>query len=232
MRSKIQTGLLVGGLGLLLVTNPIAVDAAARMSGDGIIRITGKGILNGSVTTWDIRDGSLKAKDFKAGQLPVGPQGPQGDTGKAGPKGDQGDQGIAGPPGPGEAASPYVWTVDVPAGPGGFASVTSTGAIPAETRVDPVRVEVTGLTANCAGQLRVILTATGSGVIVTSLMYDSTGQLIQDAVLPLYTSGQQRRLIASTECTDGGQSAPAPGLTLKFYFQTTDLDSDNPAPFS
>ena len=41
-----------------------------------------------------VKDGSLLAKDFKAGQLPTGLQGPQGAQGQQGPQGKQG------PPGP------------------------------------------------------------------------------------------------------------------------------------
>jgi hypothetical protein len=37
-----------------------------------------------------VRDSSLLAKDFKAGQLPAGPQGPQGETGATGLQGPAG----------------------------------------------------------------------------------------------------------------------------------------------
>src|SRR4051794_38465702 len=37
-----------------------------------------------SVTTREVKDGSLLAKDFKAGQLPRGPAGPKGDPGASG----------------------------------------------------------------------------------------------------------------------------------------------------
>jgi hypothetical protein len=49
--------------------------------------------LKGSaVTGLKVKDGTLMAADFKAGQLPAGSQGPQG---PAGPKGDKGDPGIS-----------------------------------------------------------------------------------------------------------------------------------------
>jgi hypothetical protein len=38
-------------------------------------------LARGAVTSSTVRDGSLLSKDFKAGQLPAGPQGPQGPTG-------------------------------------------------------------------------------------------------------------------------------------------------------
>jgi len=48
-----------------------------------------------AVTSRKVRNGSLLSADFRAGQLPAGPQGPKGDTG---PKGDPGQQGPAGTP--------------------------------------------------------------------------------------------------------------------------------------
>src|SRR3954452_5581236 len=47
----------------------------------------------GSVTSAKVRDHSLKAVDFKPGQLPAGPK---GDTGPMGPKGDAGPNGAPG----------------------------------------------------------------------------------------------------------------------------------------
>ncbi|HKB20819.1 MAG TPA: hypothetical protein VKC65_07365 [Gaiellaceae bacterium] len=43
-----------------------------------------------AVTSAKVRDGSLRAADFGAGQLPAGPQGPKGDTGDRGAQGDPG----------------------------------------------------------------------------------------------------------------------------------------------
>ena len=51
-----------------------------------------------AVTGLKVKDGTLAAADFKAGQLPAGPQGPKGDKGDAGPQGLTGEQGIAGRP--------------------------------------------------------------------------------------------------------------------------------------
>ena len=46
-----------------------------------------------AVTSVKVKNGSLLAADFKAGQLPSGPQGPKGDPGPQGPKGDAGAPG-------------------------------------------------------------------------------------------------------------------------------------------
>lgn len=60
----------------------------------------------GAVVSSKVRDGSLRARDFAAGELPAGergatgPQGPQGPAGASGPQGPAGPTGAAGPQGP------------------------------------------------------------------------------------------------------------------------------------
>jgi hypothetical protein len=49
-----------------------------------------------AVVSSKVKDGSLLATDFKAGQLPAGPPGPQGDTGNSGPPGLSGYQIVTG----------------------------------------------------------------------------------------------------------------------------------------
>jgi hypothetical protein len=56
-----------------------------------------KQIKDGAVTAKKVRLGSLVVRDFRAGQLPAGPQGLKGD------KGDKGDKGIQGDRGPSDA---------------------------------------------------------------------------------------------------------------------------------
>ncbi len=95
----------------------IAVFLALTGSSYAALKVTGKNVRDGSLTGKDIRneslggsdvknlgssdvsDGSLHARDFKAGELPAGPQGPQGPKGAdgpQGPKGADGPQGSAG----------------------------------------------------------------------------------------------------------------------------------------
>src|SRR6478672_7707518 len=52
-----------------------------------------------SVTTKQVKNRSLLAKDFKAGQLPRGATGPIGPVGLAGSAGAKGDKGDTGAPG-------------------------------------------------------------------------------------------------------------------------------------
>jgi hypothetical protein len=51
---------------------------------------------NNAVTTLKVRNFTLRAVDFKKGQLPRGAQGPAGPAGAQGPAGPQGAQGVAG----------------------------------------------------------------------------------------------------------------------------------------
>jgi hypothetical protein len=52
-------------------------------------------IARNAVNSAKVRNGSLLAEDFAAGQLPAGPKGDKGDTGAKGDKGDPGDAGTA-----------------------------------------------------------------------------------------------------------------------------------------
>lgn len=49
-----------------------------------------------AVTSGKVKNHSLKAIDFKQGQLPAGPQGPEGAKGDKGDKGAKGDPGLSG----------------------------------------------------------------------------------------------------------------------------------------
>jgi hypothetical protein len=64
--------------------------------------VTAGKVRNNAITTAKVKDRTLLAQDFKAGQLPAGPQGPTGTAGPQGPqgpKGDKGDPGSQGAPG-------------------------------------------------------------------------------------------------------------------------------------
>ena len=83
-----------------------------------------KQLKKAAVTSLKVKDGSLLAADFKAGQLPAGPQGPKGDTGPSGPKGAQGPQGLQGAQGPAGPAGPQG-----PVGISGYQQVFSVGTV-------------------------------------------------------------------------------------------------------
>ena len=74
-----------------------------------------------AVVSSKVKNGSLRAADFGAGQLPAGPQGPSGAQGAAGP---QGPQGATGPQGPQGATGPQGPQGDTgPQGPPGSTDV-------------------------------------------------------------------------------------------------------------
>src|SRR3954453_22019589 len=73
------------------------------MSGTGYAAITlpknsvgSKQLKKNAVRSSKVKNGSLLRSDFKAGQLPAGPQGAQGAQGAQGPQGPQGPRGPAG----------------------------------------------------------------------------------------------------------------------------------------
>lgn len=53
-------------------------------------QVKGINLANDSVSSAKVKNGSLLARDFKAGQLPTGAPGPQGPKGEPGPKGADG----------------------------------------------------------------------------------------------------------------------------------------------
>lgn len=83
-----------------------------------------------AVRSRQVKDGSLLARDFRAGQLPAGAQGapgPRGPEGSQGPRGPQGETGPAGPEGP--IGPSEVFALTLPKGPADIA------LSPAYTRV-------------------------------------------------------------------------------------------------
>jgi hypothetical protein len=84
----------------------IALFVALGGSGYAAVKINGKNITSRSiagsklkksaVTGTEVKNASLGVADFKAGQLPAGPQGPTGSAGMQGPAGVQGPAGANG----------------------------------------------------------------------------------------------------------------------------------------
>jgi hypothetical protein len=106
-----------------LVLSLIALFVSLGGTGYAAIKITGKDVADNSLTgrdvknesltrkdvkglgTRDIVDGSLLAKDFKAGELPAGAK---GETGATGPAGAKGETGATGPTGPGSRVTTFL----------------------------------------------------------------------------------------------------------------------------
>jgi hypothetical protein len=83
-------------------TSYAAVTLSANSVGSAQIKkngVAGTDIRSNAITSAKVKNGSLKAVDFAAKQLPAGATGATGVTGAQGPKGDSGAKGAAGLPG-------------------------------------------------------------------------------------------------------------------------------------
>ncbi len=132
MLARIRTGLsyanVVGTLALFIALGGVsyaAVKLPARSVGS-------KELKTGAVTSDKVRNGTLRKKDFKKGQLPRGADGSAGAdgadglpgmNGAAGPKGEPGVAGAKGDPGPVSSAGPAG-----PKGPGRAGAPGADGA--------------------------------------------------------------------------------------------------------
>jgi hypothetical protein len=105
-----------------MVVAVVAVVMSAVGSAAAAGLITSSQIKNNSLTSLDVRDRSLLAKDFSSGQLPRGTPGPRGPQGPQGTPGPPGPRGAEGPPGrDGGVRLRYVYGVGTMAGPGQLA---------------------------------------------------------------------------------------------------------------
>ena len=68
--------------------------------------VTKSKIAEDAVNGWRVKDGTLRAKDFRPGELPAGATGPRGVDGPAGPAGPAGEAGATGATGPAGQAGP------------------------------------------------------------------------------------------------------------------------------
>jgi hypothetical protein len=85
----------LGGTSYATVSSVLPANSVGtrQIQNDSITRAK---ISHESITSVLVKDGSLLAKDFMAGQLPAGPIGHVGPTGPQGLKGDKGDKGDTG----------------------------------------------------------------------------------------------------------------------------------------
>jgi hypothetical protein len=96
----------------------LALFIALGGTGYAASKIGSAQITNNSIKSVDVKNRSLLAKDFKAGQLPAGAPGQQGLPGAKGDKGDPGTNGTNGTNGIDATARGYAW-------------VTASGVLPA-----------------------------------------------------------------------------------------------------
>ena len=114
------------------VMSTIAVFIALGGSSYAALKVTGKDVVNGSLTGKDIRKKSVPVNRL-SGKLPQGPKGDAGAAGlpgaagPAGAKGDPGPAGPTGPPGPVDPSQfvPSAGITEINAGPSGWVSGSS-----------------------------------------------------------------------------------------------------------
>lgn len=108
-----------------LVISVIALFVALGGTGYAALKLPrnsvgGAQIKTGAVGTSEVKDHSLRLKDFHSGQVPAGPRGAVGPAGANGTNGTNGHDGTTGPRGPSDA---YVGSNSSPSDDSGTASV-------------------------------------------------------------------------------------------------------------
>jgi hypothetical protein len=202
-------------LGTMLVVTGAGSATAARAKA----WVTGAHIKNGTVTSIDVKDKSLRRRDFAAGVLKPGRRGLAGEQG---PPGATGPEGPAGAPGSGRSATTYTWSIPlafVRNGSDTEATATSASAIPAGQMVIAKSLTVTGC-APAVSELRVWL----EGGATLAFTYGEAQQEVGQAG----TGTQARRLVVSGY---HGQNPPCVGQ-LNFTFSVADSTDDIGVPFS
>jgi hypothetical protein len=105
-RRRPSTAHVTAGLALFVALGGTSYAAGATLAknsvGSSQIRtaaVKSSDVAKDAITSIKVKDGALQASDFKAGQLPAGPQGAPGEKGPAGEKGAPGEKGEKGDPG-------------------------------------------------------------------------------------------------------------------------------------
>jgi hypothetical protein len=189
LRPRLTYANVVSTICLFIVLGGSAFAAATVITGKNVENgsLTGKDVKNSSLTgpdvknnsltgadvknikSGDVSDGSLLARDFKAGQLPAegtqGPKGDKGDTGQKGDKGETGDKGDTGDTG-GRGPSDAFGTT----GP------ATTLALPAGDYVVSAKTEWdSGGTTPLAGDIQCTLNAGGTPIDSARQSYPAGG---------------------------------------------------------
>jgi hypothetical protein len=122
----------LGGVGYAALTIPRDSVGKAQLKRNAVV--SGK-----------VKDGGLRMRDFKRGELPTGDAGPQGPPGRS----------ALTPLGPGETISGVFVVVGTAAGADEVADNSVTFQIPSRTAFDGAHIEILppgGTSANCAGR--------------------------------------------------------------------------------
>jgi len=160
--------------------------------------VTSSKIDEGAVASLKVKDHSLLAKDFKTGQLPVGPQGPTGDTGA---KGDTGTVDISKFFTKTESDARYVGQSD--------ARPFAWGQVRADASLRPVSSRVVTVTHPSTGIYCVILSGAPDLSELEGSAVTLAGTTAQ-TLFPHVTNGQ------GNDCP----TEPEPHLSIRFFTST------------
>lgn len=178
------------------VTATLAIFIALGGSSYAALKVTGRNVVDGSLTGKDIKKRSVSL-DRLRGSLPTGPKGDKGDAGAAGAAGTQGAQGPQGPQGAQGPAGPVDASQFVPAA--GIYKVTTGPA---------------GWESDNAAMPRALMTANHARF--TSSTTDDSSAMHLTPALPGMIAGAPMRLVGTELCWD----ATAPGIAITGVYIT------------
>jgi hypothetical protein len=206
MRSHITYANVIATLALFIALGGVSYAA---------LRVTGRDVVDGSLTGKDIKRKSVPVNRLK-GKLPAGPAGPGGAAGPQGPQGPKGETGPAGPVDPGRFV-PAAGLTTIGVGPSGWETSNASIAAPAD---------------RIAATWREFHSTSSSGAGFVNL----------HPALPSSLAGKAMRLHAATVCAEPGagmkldamfvstlRGAPAAGIVESPA--TVQDDTDRTAPF-
>ncbi len=251
MRSKLIAATGAVAVTFLLVTNPMVADAA-RM-------ITGRDIKDGTVTSADIKNRSLLAKDFKDGELPMGTQGEPGAAGPMGPPGPSGPVGAEGATGPTGARGPtgtdgadagpdeiVTWTYEHAESDANGRSddgnivplVISSEAVPEFTRLEATGFEVNGDFSRCIGG-GISVQPYRDGIFGPALARAEGPERFAPTLSVQYlwdtrVAASPMKLVVVGECEGPGPDyglLPFPSFTLNLTFSMSSLNTPSTRAF-
>lgn len=156
IRRRPSPAMVIASLALLLAlggTSIAAVSVVLPKNSVGTPQLR-----DNAVNSAKVKNRSLLAVDFKAGELPAGAQGPAGPAGGAGAQGPKGDQGAPGISGLQivegtlvSGAGSHIATAACPAGKKAIGGGYSTGGAPADLSMTTAAVLADGVTYRADG---------------------------------------------------------------------------------
>jgi hypothetical protein len=224
--SRLTYANVMASVAVFIALGGTSYGLATGSIGSGEIKdntIRSKDIRNNEVRSKDVRDRSLLARDFKAGQLPAGPQGATGATGPGGPRGLTGP---TGPPGPTAGFHDGILNAEPPTNPLAFfndtVTTTTQGRLWVQAYFGPRAVLTCGATA-CNSRLGLFVNdqpLEDSGAALSGGAGETVSGAFQlsgiTEVLPpgTYTLAVKQANSANASCCGGGQAATIDAILL------------------